>query len=275
MRNILLSLLFVSVGAMADDLSDANRFLAAKDYGKALPLYTKLAQAGNTDAQFRLGEMLWFGDGTAQDLEAARRWFDKAAASGNGDARASLAALDRRKTRGADIDFWTRSYDGADLVSGNYACQAPAIPAVSKTNEELNATRKSIESWQGCYDGFVRHFNATVSSGKHIPEDVLDMMTPQEAERAVAHVQTVYTRVLARAQADADGLQSQQLAWEKATEGFVKEENTRIARVNEEVARLRLDIQRREQLQQAMQDRRGGVPSAPASAPTPPRGPGR
>jgi len=47
MRRLLLCLMFVSLGASADDLSEANRLLAAKEYGKALPLYAKAAKAGN------------------------------------------------------------------------------------------------------------------------------------------------------------------------------------------------------------------------------------
>jgi TPR repeat protein len=128
MRRFLLSLLLVSCTAMADDLSDANKFLAAKQYDKALPLYTKLAKAGNPEAQFRVGEMYWYGDGTAQDLRAARGWFEKAAAAGNADAKESLAALDRRATRGSEIDYWTKGYDGADLRAGQFPRSRPRMP---------------------------------------------------------------------------------------------------------------------------------------------------
>jgi len=245
MRRFLISLLMVSCTAFADDLADANKLLAAKEYSKALPLYTRLANAGNADAQFRLGEMLWFGDGTAQDLGAARRWFEKSAAAGNVDARDSLAALDRRKTRGAEIDYWMTGYDGADLTSGKFACTPPAIPAVSKSKEDLASTRQAIEDWRTCYGGFVANFNASAPVAKRLPGDVLDMMTPQEAERARVHLESVYARVLARAQAEADSVQARQLAWEGATERFFIDENARIARENEEQMRATVDARRR------------------------------
>jgi hypothetical protein len=246
MRRFLVSLYLVSCSALADDLADANTYLAAREYGKALPLYTRLAKAGNPEAQFRVGEMLWFGDGTPQDLEAARRWFEKSAAAGNVDARESLAALDRRKTRGGEIDYWMTRYDGADLVAGQFDCKLPAIPEVSKTKAELDATRQGIEDWRSCYGGFAANFNASAPIGKRIPAEVLDMMSPQEAERAHLHLESVHGKVLARVQADADSLQARQLAWEGATERFFKEENARLARQNEEQKRAMLDIQRRE-----------------------------
>lgn len=245
MRRILISLLLVSSTVLADDLGDANKLLAAKQYDKAFPLYTRLANAGNAEAQLRVGEMLWFGDGTAQDLEAARRWFEKSAAAGNVDARESLAALDRRKTRGGEIDYWMSRYDGADLVSGKFECKPPVIPAVSKTKAEVDATRQGIENWRSCYDGFAANFNASAPIGQRIPADVLDMMTPQEAERARAHLESVHGKMLTRVQADADESQAKQIAWEKATENFFKDENARLARENDEQTRATMDAQRR------------------------------
>ena len=256
MRRFLMSLVLVSCSALADDMTDANKFLAAKEYGKALPLYTRLANAGNSEAQLRVGEMLWFGDGTAQDLVAARRWFEKSAAAGNVDARESLAALDLRKTRGGEIDYWTTQYDGADLTAGKFACALPAIPAVSKTSAEVAAARQGIENWRTCYDGFAANFNATAPIGKRIPAEVLDMMTPQEAERARVHVESVYGKVLAKAQADADSVQARQVAWEGATERFFTEENVRLARVSEEQKRATLDAQRRALTEAGAFDRR-------------------
>jgi len=227
MRRLVFSLLFVCLTASADDLADANRLLAAKDYAKALPLYTKAAQAGNPEAQFRLAEMYWFGDGTAQDLDAARDWMAKAAAAGVPDARESLDILKRRKTRGKEINYWMSEYRGDELRSGKYACAAPAIPVLSKTNEEIQAVRASVATWQECYNGFVSNFNAAMPPGKVIPQDVLDMMSPAEFERVQAHIEPTYRKILADAQTQANATLAQRDAWEKATQSFVKEENVR------------------------------------------------
>jgi hypothetical protein len=262
MRRILLSLLLVSSVALADDMADANKYLMANEFGKALPLYTRLANAGNADAQFRLGEMVWFGDGTPQDLGAAQRWFEKSAAGGNADAREALAALERRKTRGTEIAYWTSQYDGADLRAGQFACPSPVIPAVSTTNADVGATRTAIQAWRDCYNGFVANLNATAPVAKRIPADVLDMMTPREIEHARTHIESVYRTVLATGERDAQQVQVQQLAWESATSRYVKEENERTERAKREETRLIVDNQRRQ-----MEQLRSFNPPPPPPAP--------
>jgi hypothetical protein len=263
MRRILLSLLLVSSAALADDMADANKYLMANEFSKALPLYTRLANAGNADAQFRLGEMVWFGDGIPQDLEAARRWFEKSAAGGNADAREALAALERRKTRGGEIAYWTGQYDGADLRAGQFACPSPVIPAVSTTNADIGATRTAIESWRDCYNGFVANLNATAPVAKRIPADVLDMMTPREVASARTHIESVYRTVLTQGERDAHAVKRQQLAWESATSRYAKEENARVERVKREETRLIVDNRKGWQDNAAMQRQ---VPPPPMSS---------
>lgn len=245
MRHILFCLLLVGFSAHADDLADADRLLAAKDYGKALPLYAKAAAAGNAEAQFRLGEMYWYGDGTAQDLNAAQEWMAKAAAAGNQDARESLPILERRKARGVEIVYWMTQYRGEELRSGKFACPAPVIPAVSKNNAEIAATDAAIKSWQLCYNGFVENLSAAMPAGKVIPQEVLDMMSPAEFERVQAHIEPVYRKIMSDAQAQAAVTLAQRDAWEKSTQAFVLEENRRRKQVEMETARVTTDMMRR------------------------------
>jgi hypothetical protein len=245
MRRILFCLLLASAGANADDLADANRLLEAKDYARALPLYAKAARAGNAEAQFRLGEMYWYGDGTPQDLNAAHEWMGKAAAAGNQDARESLAILERRKTRGAEIGYWMSEYRGEELRSGKFACPAPAIPAVSKNNAEIAATDAAIQSWQLCYNGFVENFSAAMPAGKVIPQEVLDMMSPAEFERVQAHIEPLYRKIMTDAQAQAAATLAQRDAWQKSTQAYVAEENRRRKQAEIETARVTADITRR------------------------------
>ncbi|THC44618.1 hypothetical protein C2862_09110 [Massilia sp. Mn16-1_5] len=259
-------MLLASGTVLADDLSEANKFLAAQQYDKALPLYTRLANAGNAEAQFRVGEMAWYGDGMRQDLQAAHAWFTKAAAGGSADAREALAALDRRRTRGAEIGYWTRGYRGEDLRSDRFECKMPAVPAVSTSNADVAATRASIEAWQTCYNGFVANFNATAPLAKRIPADVLDMMTPKETERARKHIESVYRTVLTEAQCDVVAVRTAQAAWETATERFVKEENVRMKRKLDVETRLIVDSQRRNNDYAAMNYR--GLPPPPSAVRT-------
>lgn len=220
-------MLVVAGGVSADQLSDANKLLMAKAYDQALPIYTKLANAGNAEAQFRLGEMYWYGDGTAVDMAMAAAWFKKAAAAGSADAKESLAILDRRAARGAEITHWTGAYKGDDLTSGKFDCKAPVIPAMSKTNDEIKATSAAIAAWESCYNDFVANLNDAMPPGKRIPADVVEMMSPREIEQAQRHLDGVYGKVAANAQGSAGKILAQRDAWRSATEKFVADQNSR------------------------------------------------
>ena len=50
---------------------------ARKDYPKAFELYSKAANAGNSDAMYGLGCMYLAGNGVKADEIAARKWFEK------------------------------------------------------------------------------------------------------------------------------------------------------------------------------------------------------
>ena len=69
---ICLGLLFAGL-AHADELADANALFQKKAYPQALQLYTKLANAGNAEAQLHLGEMYWYGEAGAIDMPRPTR----------------------------------------------------------------------------------------------------------------------------------------------------------------------------------------------------------
>ena len=52
-----------------------------------------LAQDGNAGSQFRLGQLYLEGKGCAANTNEAKAWFEKAAAQGNGEAKAQLKLL--------------------------------------------------------------------------------------------------------------------------------------------------------------------------------------
>ena len=217
--------LFLGLGcggfARADDLADANRLLAAKAYTQAFPIYRRLAEAGNPEAQLRLGEMYWFGDATPADLAQARSWLERSAKAGNADAAASLASLKRRETHGDEIVYWTTSYTGEDMVSGKYDCKRPALPAVSRTRAEIEAVSAQINAWHVCYNGFVANLNDALPPGKRIPAETLDMMTPAEGAMAQRHLDRVYAGLIDKARQDASRFNADETAWHKATESYV------------------------------------------------------
>jgi TPR repeat protein len=221
---ICLSLLFASV-AHADELTDANALFQKKSYPQALQLYTKLATAGNAEAQLHLGEMYWYGEAGAIDNAKAESWFKKAAAKGNQTAVAALGVMKQRETRRADIDFWTTKYDGADLKSGKFRCAAPRIPAISKENEEITSVAGKVAAWQECYNGFVTNMNANSAVAQRIPADIAKLLNEKEMTAAQARIDSVHRGIAADASISAKLVLADFAAWRSATEAYVKEHN--------------------------------------------------
>jgi hypothetical protein len=219
-----LTLLFAGA-AVADELADANALFAKKSYPEALQKYTKLASAGNVEAQQHLGEMYWYGEAGAVDEAKAESWFRKAAAKGNKVAVASLELMAQRVKRRADIDYWIARYDGSELRSGQYRCPAPRFPAVSKQNDEIDRVSARMTAWQDCYNGSVKHLNDVSPLDKLIPADIAKLMNKDETERSKAHLEQVHANVSEDARVSSRLVLADFAAWRSATEAYVNEHN--------------------------------------------------
>lgn len=226
MRALILCLAMTCGGAaLADDLADANAALLAKSYPVALQTFTKLAKSGNPEAQLRLGEMYWYGEGVAMDRAKGDALFAQSAASGNKEAAAAQTLSARRAQRSAEIAYWTGGYDGADLSAGKLNCVAPALPAVSITNVEIKATGEAITKWQSCYQAFAANLADAQPAGKRIPAEVAVVMSEQETQQAVAHLNKVYGAVIEKAKADALAFTERREKWQAATMAAVDQQN--------------------------------------------------
>jgi TPR repeat protein len=228
MRKVVFSVVILLAGlttARADELADANALFEKKAYAQALQSYTKLANAGNAEAQLHLGEMYWYGEAGAIDPVKADVWFRKAAAKGNKRAAAALDVMKQRELRRADIDYWVSKYDGADLTAGKFRCAAPRIPAVSKLNDEIGSVAESVTSWQECHNGFVANLNAASPPIKRIPDDIAKLLNEKELDAAKEHLEEVYRRISADASINAKLVLADFAAWRDATEKFVSEHN--------------------------------------------------
>ena len=78
------------MAAAASEFDDALKAYNKKQYGKAFPVFRKLALAGDADAQFRLGGLYFKGHGVKQNAAEAVAWFQKAATQGHAEAQNSL-----------------------------------------------------------------------------------------------------------------------------------------------------------------------------------------
>jgi TPR repeat protein len=212
-----LALAAAAGAARADDLADANQLLSQKKYPQALQMFSKLADAGHAEAQLRLGEMYWYGEGVGVDRAKGDALFAKAAAQGHQGAVAATALSGQRAARGSEIAKWTGLYDGAELRTGAFACKTPVIPAESISNADIKAKATEIDHWVDCHNGFVRNVQSALPAGKAIPEDVLVLMNETEITQARLHLEQVYARVLAAAQSDADAVLAKREAWSVAT----------------------------------------------------------
>lgn len=220
--------LLVSGGAYADGLADANALFAKKSFPEAMQAYTKLANAGNAEAQLHLGEMHLYGEAGSVDLAKAEAWFRKAAAKGNNTAVAALDMMSRRETRRADIAHWTSKYDGSDLKSGKYRCSAPRFPAMSRQNDEIEAIGAKMAAWQDCYNGFVQNLNDSSPLTKLIPKDIADLMTKDESEQAAKHLAQVQANISAEARVSSKLVLADFAVWRDATDKYVTEHNEMI-----------------------------------------------
>jgi TPR repeat protein len=219
-------LAFMFAGAAnADELADASQALQQKNYPVALKLFTKLASANNSEAQLRLGEMYWYGEGVALDRAKADKLFAQAAASGNPGAISATRLSSERVARSAEIAYWTGGYTGADLRSGKFDCKAPVIPARSTVNAEITQISADISTWTTCYNNFVANMASLMPAGKAIPAEVLEVMSEQELAQARLHLDGVYKSVVAAAKADAGPFIVQRDSWQAATAEYVKVEN--------------------------------------------------
>ncbi|HZV64174.1 MAG TPA: sel1 repeat family protein [Telluria sp.] len=219
-----LSLLLGS-SAFADELADANALFARKAYPQALQLYTKLANAGNVEAQRHLGEMYWYGEAGAIDNAKADTWFRKAAAKGDKVAVAALDVMQQRQARRADIDYWMSKYDGADLKSGQFRCPAPRIPAISKLNDEIKRVTEAMQGWQDCYNAFVVNLNNNAPLTKRMPADIAKLMNEAEMTQATAYLTDLHQRLAEDARISAKLVLADFGVWRDATEAYIAEHN--------------------------------------------------
>jgi uncharacterized protein len=63
------------------------------DYAAAVGIWRPLAEGGDADAQFNLGQAYRLGRGVPLDLSAAKIWFERAARNGHLDAETTLGLL--------------------------------------------------------------------------------------------------------------------------------------------------------------------------------------
>jgi len=108
------------------------------DYAGAVAIWRPLAEKGDADAEFNLGQAYRLGHGVPTNLAAAKTWFERAAAQGHVDAQTTLGLLLFENGDQAEALKWLKQaadHDepraqlvyGTALVNGDSVTQDPAL----------------------------------------------------------------------------------------------------------------------------------------------------
>ena len=84
---------FVSAPLSAQSVKAGIEAWQRADYPAAVAIWKPLAEKGDADAQFNLGQAYRLGRGVGINLSVAQTWFQRAAASGHMDAQTTLGLL--------------------------------------------------------------------------------------------------------------------------------------------------------------------------------------
>jgi uncharacterized protein len=108
------------------------------DYAGAVAIWRPLAEQGDADAQFNLGQAYRLGRGVPTNLSAAKTWFERAASQGHVDAQTTLGLLLFQNGEQAEGLKWLKMAAeqgeprallvyGTALVNGDTVTQDPIL----------------------------------------------------------------------------------------------------------------------------------------------------
>ena len=101
------SLLLGAGAAFADVKAGVDRWMAG-DYDAAVAQWRPLADKGDADAQFNLGQAYKLGRGVPADLKTAQSWYQKAAQQGHDQAQVNVGLLLYNSGRRQEALPWLR-----------------------------------------------------------------------------------------------------------------------------------------------------------------------
>lgn len=90
---VLVAMLLAGNAAVSADLGDGLAAYQKRDFVTAAEVFAPLAQRGQAEAQYRLGDLFYHGLGVPQSYETAIDWWIKAADQAHAEARFALAAM--------------------------------------------------------------------------------------------------------------------------------------------------------------------------------------
>lgn len=112
------------VEIFAADFETGQRAIEEGDTGKAIRVWRAAAIAGDSKAQGALGALYFFGEKVKWNVDEARRWLSKAAASGNPDSQTKLGYIigfhDKPPDWPKARSLWEKAERGGDAQANFY-----------------------------------------------------------------------------------------------------------------------------------------------------------
>ncbi|WP_158090110.1 tetratricopeptide repeat protein [Kiloniella majae] len=148
----LVMLLTIGLPVLADNLDDAKAAIKQRDYNTAFSLYLPLAEQGNQEAQYALGQMYSKGLGTEQDVTTAASWYEKAADQGHLLSQVQVGRIyflitnDLVKAHKWLNVITLRKIEGAKKLQ-LFAKQMRNDIAKEMTSEEIEQAEKEAQDW--------------------------------------------------------------------------------------------------------------------------------
>jgi TPR repeat protein len=212
-------LLLACASVRADELSDGIKAWERRDFAVAQTIFSKLANAGNPQAQLLLGEMYGYGEGVPEDLVQAERLLGLAGAAGNKEAAESLDNVRQRAARKADIARFAEGGAAPQSLT-DFGCVKPAFPEMSTSQKDIKAVTAKANEWRSCYQRYGAHLAAQPAGDKAVPPDIAKLMNLVELERARTSREQAYARAasVANEEAAAFGRASDQ--WYASTKDY-------------------------------------------------------
>jgi uncharacterized protein len=141
-------------GATAGPLQDGDDAYERGDYATAVRLWRPLAERGNPEAQFILGQMYNTGRGVSQDHAEAVKWYRRAAEQGDVLAQAVLGAMYGGE-EGVPADY-VQSYMWLNLAASrastqedrDMALEARNLVETKMTSEQIAEAERLAREWK-------------------------------------------------------------------------------------------------------------------------------
>lgn len=89
----LILMISTTASAWAGDLEDSLAAYDAGDYAEAISGFESVAEQGNAEAQYRLGQIYRKGEGVSPDYSKADSWYRRAAEQGDNRAQLNLGLM--------------------------------------------------------------------------------------------------------------------------------------------------------------------------------------